>query len=460
MYNYLIMAKYYIPDDINTAERYNMQMVPIRQRQFLRPLTWLLSFPVTWIHHTKIKKIGMKGLKPPFLLLCNHNAFFDFQVTTRAIFPRRANYIISIDIFPGLDWIIRNVGGIYKRKFVTDTSVVRQLLTIVKNGDVAVLYPEARYSFVGTPCALPTSLGKLVKLLKVPVVTLIMNGNHINQPFWNLKERGTRTDATIRQLFTAEQVKAATVDEINQTLRDEFDYNDYKWQFQHKVRNNKPWRAERMEKVLYQCPHCKTEFKMETKGTEIFCTECGKVWQVTEYGQLKAARIGDKDLSGDESATEFQFIPDWFEWERANVHEEVMSGKYHMEGDVKVDNCPNKHGYVYIGEGRLVHDYSGFHVEGEGRYGHFEMTRKVADNYSCHVEFDFHKSGMDVVSISTPNDSFFIYCKEKSLSPVKMYFATEELYFNYFKLGETINGKPVSPHVADNMTHPKTEFGL
>ena len=41
-----------------------------------------------------------------------------------------------------------------------------------------------------------------------------------------------------------------------------------------------------------------------------------------------------------------------------------------------------------------------------------------------------------------------------------MYFATEELYFNYFKLGETLNGKPVSPHVADNMTNPKTEFGL
>ena len=195
------MAKYYVPEDINTAERYNMQMVPIRQRQFLRPLTWLLSFPVTWIHHTKIKKIGMKGLKPPFLLLCNHNAFFDFQVTTRAIFPRRANYIISIDIFPGLDWIIRNVGGVYKRKFVTDTSVVRQLMKIVSNGDVAVLYPEARYSFVGTPCALPTSLGKLVKLLKVPVVTVITDGAWLRQPLYNNLRKRKAHEVLVRLAY-------------------------------------------------------------------------------------------------------------------------------------------------------------------------------------------------------------------------------------------------------------------
>ena len=32
--------------------------------------------------NTKITKINCKGLKPPYVLLCNHNAFFDFKVAT------------------------------------------------------------------------------------------------------------------------------------------------------------------------------------------------------------------------------------------------------------------------------------------------------------------------------------------------------------------------------------------
>ncbi|MBR6918494.1 MAG: hypothetical protein IKN38_09955, partial [Clostridia bacterium] len=55
-------------------KRFDMKAPPIRTRWFLRPITYLISLPDVKRHGLKLKKIGTKGLKPPYLMLCNHNA--------------------------------------------------------------------------------------------------------------------------------------------------------------------------------------------------------------------------------------------------------------------------------------------------------------------------------------------------------------------------------------------------
>ena len=61
-------------------ERYDMSRRVEPCKWFLKPLLWALSFPSTWVHGTKIvKDERLKGLKPPYILLSNHNAFFDMK---------------------------------------------------------------------------------------------------------------------------------------------------------------------------------------------------------------------------------------------------------------------------------------------------------------------------------------------------------------------------------------------
>ncbi len=128
-----------------------MEKAPIRQRVYLKPLTWLLSYPAVWGKRLRIHRTGMAGIKPPYLLLCNHNAFLDFKVTTAAIFPRGANYVVAIDGFIGREWLLRNVGGICKRKFTNDISLVRHIRTVLHtHGDILALYPKR-----GTPWSAP-----------------------------------------------------------------------------------------------------------------------------------------------------------------------------------------------------------------------------------------------------------------------------------------------------------------
>lgn len=407
-------------------------MLAFPKKQRLRPIAWAISYPDVWKHQSKIEKINMDGIKPPYVLLCNHNAFLDFKVTTAAIFPHRANYVVAIDGFTSptrkgfasREWLLRVVGCICKRKFTNDAVLVRQLARVVKNGDIAVLYPEARYSLCGTNAVLPDSLGKLCKLLRVPVVSLIMHGHHVNSPVWNLSDRGVKpVEAEMTCLFTAETLAKASSEEVNQAINAAFVYDDFAWQKERGIRISTPTRAEGLHKVLYQCPHCRTEYRMHSKGTELICDACGKRWQMDELGSLRAT----------EGETEFPHIPDWYEWERANVRREVEAGTYSFSAPVRVMSLPNANGYIHIVDGMLTHGMDGFTVRGSGNYGTFEMIKPVPSLYSCHIELNYLEKYGDCVDLNTLEDTWYCYPQDCVFSVTKIALATEELYQNHMR---------------------------
>ena len=401
-------------DDI---KRFDMKKPPMRQH--LKWLIWLLSMPAVWAHKNQLEKINMKGIKPPYLLLCNHNAFMDFKVATKAIFPHSANYVVAIDGFWKREWLLRFIGCICKRKFTNDISLVRQLKTVIDRGNIAAIYPEARYSLCGTTAVLPSSLGKLVKLLKVPVVTLICHGHHVNSPFWNLPDRKViPTQATMKCLYTADQVQKLDYKEILAGIEKEFQYDDFKWQKENGIKITYPQRAKGLHKVLYKCPSCFTEYKMSSAGTTLKCNCCGKEWEMTELGEL-AAKNGQ---------TEFSHIPDWYEWERAQVRKEVEAGTYGITCRAQVDALPNADRYIDIGMATLTHDMNGFTLTGEYEGKTYTVKIDAVSQYSVHIEYEYLGKKGDCVDLNTINDTLYVYPEGSDFSVTKMALATEELY--------------------------------
>ena len=402
-------------------QRFNMKIPPVRTKWYLRPVTYLLSISAVKKHGTIITKIGAEGLRPPYVLLCNHNSFMDFKVATKAIYPARANYVVAIDGFIGRENLLRNVGCICKRKFTKDTTLIRHLARVIQNGDIAVVYPEARYSLCGTTAVLPESLGKLCKLLCVPVVTLICHGHHVNSPLWNLHDRGVKpTEAEFTVQYTAQQLKEVTAAEINQRLVAAFQYDDFKWQKERGIRTPYSKRAEGLHKVLYQCPACGREYKMISQGAKLICTECGKSWTMSEFGELSA----------DVDETEFSHIPDWYEWERSNVRAQIEAGTYSTGSmPVTVDTLPNAKKFIRLGEGTMVHDMNGFTVRGTDVDGDaFAMIKNVPSQYSCHIEYEYLGKHGDCIDLNTLEDTWYIYPHHCEFAVTKMALATEELY--------------------------------
>ncbi|MBU1145266.1 MAG: hypothetical protein KJ971_05360 [Firmicutes bacterium] len=398
--------------------RFDMIQKPKKQKWYLIPITWLVSFPTVWAHHLKINKNNMKGLKPPYILLCTHHAFIDFSVTTAAIFPKKANYIVAIDGFIKREKLLRDVGCICKRKFTNDILLVRQVEHSLKvNKQICIIYPEARYSLCGTTSILPDSLGKMCKLMKVPVVVLNMHGDYLSQPVWNLKKRKVRLSADMTQIVTQEEIHLLLSKEINSRIVDAFQYDEYKFQLETNQKIDFVDRAKGLHKVLYLCPNCLTEHEMDSDGNEIWCNHCQKRYSMDEFGRIKAL----------EGKTEFSRIPDWYEFERENVRMQILNNTYRFEDEVAVDSLPNSKGYIRLGTASLLHDISGFHVQGNFDGELFQLDKDPLSTYSLHIEYDYLNKG-DCIDLSTLNDTYYIYPLSKKNVVTKLHFATEEIY--------------------------------
>ena len=405
---------------IGNFKRFDIFRRPNRPWIILTPIIWLFSIPKAWKHRARIDKTGMpKGLKPPYFLLCNHNSFMDFMIMTKAIFPHRANYVVAIDGFIGMEWLLRAVGGICVRKFVRSVALVKNMLQARDNGDIVVLFPEARYSLCGTTAVLPDSLGKVIRKMNVPTVVLTMHGHHVNSPFWHVGNRKAKpVESEMRLLFTQEETQNLSVDEINTRLTEAFVYDDFAWQKKKGVRIKRANRAEGLHKVLYQCPACHIEYKMTSGKHELRCGHCGKIWEMSELGEL-CAQSGE---------TEFSHIPDWYEWERANVRREVENGTYSFEARVRVESLPNAKKFVVFDEpGCLTHNMDGFTLTGTCEAEPFTLRWTVPSLYSCHIEYDYMGRG-DCVDLNTNDDTFYLFPKGESFAVTKIALATEELY--------------------------------
>ena len=402
---------------LDNVKRFDMAQKPKRQKLTLLIRTLAISDLIK--HKQKLTKINMEGIKPPYLLLCNHNSFYDFKVESLATFPKKSNYVIAIDGFIKREGLLRTIGGICKRKFTNDIILPKQLKEVIKNKDIAVIYPEARYSLCGTQSVLPESLAKLVTYLGVPVVTLICHGNHVCFPFYNIKDHNMKgLEAEMTCIISKEEAKSLPSDEIMRRINEKFVYDDFKWQKDNNIICTYKKRAEGLHKPLYKCPNCLTEFEMSSSGTILKCDHCHKEWEMNELGELHAL----------EGKTEFSHIPDWYEWERKCVRKEVEEGKYFFKSKVRIDSLPNADGYIDLGMGELIHDLNGFKLTGSYQGEDFTVELNARSTYSVHVEYEYLGKFGDCVDLNTLKDTLYVYPKDCLFSVTKIAIATEEIY--------------------------------
>ena len=404
-------------------KKYNTGKPPRHPAKFW---TWLIHLLCKIILHGKdykIEKINTEGLKPPYMMLSNHMYFIDFEIAAMATYPDPVVNVVSMDGYYLRWFLLEWIGSICTRKYTTDIPLIKNISKALKGGAVLSMYPEARYTPCGTTSFLPEALGKLVKMNKVPVVAVIHRGNHLHTPFWNHRNpKKVPMRATFKLILTPEQIAKMSVEEINAVIKQEFQYDDYRYQKENGILIKEENRAEGLHKVLYQCPHCKAEFKMDSKGSELFCTECGKRWTWREDGYLEAQ----------DGNTEFDHIPDWYEWEHQNVRKEVENGTYHYEDEVDVYSLPRVLRFIPLGKAKVTHNIeNGMTLEGFYRGERYYINRRPAQMNSLHVEYDYGLIGKgDCYDISNETDSFYCHPAKQNML-TKLAFATEEIYLKH-----------------------------
>lgn len=392
---------------------------PLKQHAFWRWLMkFLSSFELRGVRFEH-KEYGMEklGKEEPCLVLMNHCSFIDLEIGATLLADRPFNVVVTLDAMMGKGLLMRLIGCIPTKKFVTDTRLVKSMLYCVKDLKQSVLmYPEAGYSFDGTATTLPDSLGSFIKLLDVPVVMIETHGAFTRNPLYNnLHRRKVQVTADMKYILSPEEIKEKTVTEINEIVRTHFSFDYFRWQQENKIEIKEKNRAEGLNRVLYKCPSCLAESKMEGEGIHLTCTACGKQYELDEYGFMKAL----------EGETEFSHVPDWYRWERECVKKEILDGTYYF--DVPVDICMlvDSKCLYDIGQGRLLHTEAGFRIE--DLEGNVYFSQKPSATYTLNSDYYWYEIG-DVIGLGDSKALYYCFPKEAKDIVAKARLATEEMY--------------------------------
>ena len=402
-----------------------MAMERTKQRKPMRPvfliqiLIRILSMfdliPAKFTYQTHgMEKIGKKE---PCLILMNHSSFMDLEIASHIFFPKRYGIVTTSDGFIGplMRWLMPLLGCIPTQKFVSDLSLIKNMQYMLKEKKTSVLmFPEAGYSFDGTATVLPKKMGILLKKLDVPVVTVITQGAYFRQPLYNdLQKRKVKVRADVTCLFTREELKTLSVAELDARLEEQFTFDNFRWQQENKMVIDEPFRADGLNRLLYKCPHCGTEGKMEGKGIKLTCHQCGIVYELTELGYLKS----DSPI--------FTHVPDWFNWQRQEVRKELEDGTYGLDIPVQIAMMVNYDALYMVGDGRLTHSTQGFHLTGCD--GKLDYTQGPLASHCLNADYFWYEIG-DMIGIGNQDVLYFCFPKGSEDVVAKTRLATEELY--------------------------------
>ena len=390
-----------------------------RPNILFRTLLKIVSWPDLLAVKFKCEKIGMErlGKKEQCLILMNHSSFIDFEILSSIFYPRAINIVATFDAFIGKDWLMRQIGCLETKKFTTGAGLLRDMAYAVKKLKTSILmFPEAGYSLDGRATVLPDSLGKCLKFLKIPLVTVITDGAFARQPLYHtLRKRKVPVTAKVEYLLSPEEIKEKSVEELNEIIREKFAFDNFKNQKRNGLIIADENRAEGLHRVLYKCPNCLAEGKMEGAGTRVTCKNCQKEYELTELGEIQAVGAG----------TEFSSVADWVDWERACVKKEIEEGRYELNEPVDIRIMVDTKTIYSVGEGNLKHDENGFVLTGcDGKLDYRQGATAI---YTINADFFWYQIA-DTINIGDLNVQYFCFPKSDEVSVFKVRLATEELF--------------------------------
>ncbi len=222
----------------------------------------------------------LKGLKAPFVVLCNHVSFYDFYYMSELMKNYKPAYVINhhITSAPVLRFFSKKAGMIPKKMFYPDTAAVKIVRTL-KAGYPVVVFPEGRLSADGRSSPIVESAAALYRRIGVPLVLAHISGAYFTYPKWRGKFFRGDVSIAVKRVLTPSELKQMTVEEIERAIEDTLTYNASDHPVNSYRQKNK---ARGLENLLYRCADCGALYTTRSRGNDLFCSSCGKAHHLNE----------------------------------------------------------------------------------------------------------------------------------------------------------------------------------
>ncbi|MCE5190105.1 MAG: 1-acyl-sn-glycerol-3-phosphate acyltransferase [Eubacteriales bacterium] len=370
--------------------------------------------------HAEIKN-DPRTCKGPYILVSNHASRLDYIYTGVVLLPETLNFVAGYNEFfrSHLAFIFRLLQIIPKKNFTPDIYTIKEIARVLRSGGRVILFPEGMSSIGGGNQPSAIGSGKLLKHFGVPVYVSKISGGYLTSTKYCLDERLGRVEVVIDILFSPEQLKQMSAEEIQLALDRAIQNDDYEWNRKAKVAYDGGGRiAHQLHTLLYRCPRCGEEFSMRGEGNTIVCLSCGN-----------GARVNpDYSFSPlDETCLLPETPKKWFDEERRMIYRAVRDKTFCLTERVRLGVLPefkplkNQATSRIAGEGALLLDHSGLTYSGtkDGEPFSFHLDPHLLPTYGMCT---------DVSRIYTFFEGEFYEFYPETECVAKWLLATEELH--------------------------------
>lgn len=228
----------------------------------------------------KVKKEDM-----PYLVFANHSDIIDpaYIIKTMKRYVRfvMSDHVMRMGIVGKLYNFI-DAPIVFEREKGTDV-LYKEIVDNIKAGVNVAMYPEGAMTSTGETGYISKRNAALVKECDCTFITYRGKGGYLKKPRWAKNGRKGPISGEVVNIYTKEQIRAMSEDELFQHIVEDLYFNIYDYQRtkRHEYITEDP--AEHAEIMLYGCPKCRTVGNLRTKGDKIFCT-CGFEATVDNYG--------------------------------------------------------------------------------------------------------------------------------------------------------------------------------
>ncbi|MBU0927713.1 MAG: 1-acyl-sn-glycerol-3-phosphate acyltransferase [Spirochaetes bacterium] len=260
----------------------------------------------------RIRAVGadvFKTLRPPYVLIPTHHGTLD---------PFMISYFVPVPVYwvtsdgnmrsSVMKFLLGLVGSIPKSKSIPDMETIGWIVDVIrKRGGVVGIFAEGQASWDGHTQEIIPSTGKLVKLLKVPVVVAVLKGAYYSQPRWAWNKRPGDMEIEFKLVMDGAGAKARSAEDITAALEAAMAHDEEEWRENHPVRYRASGRAKHLELALFMCPHCGQVGTMRSYINRLYCRACGNVARLSR--SYKFTAVGS-------SRPKFDSIREWDLWQR------------------------------------------------------------------------------------------------------------------------------------------------
>ncbi len=236
----------------------------------------------------EIRDERLAEAEPPYILLANHESFFDFYYIHQMAHPRNPTFLVNefYTTRPVLKTLARRAGILSKKLFTPELSSPIRIMRALKAGHSVVIFPEGRLSPDGRSNPIAEEGAAFYKRMNADLVLVKINGAYFANPKWRKKRFRTNVSVTVEDVIKKDALKAMSDEELNERIASTL-FNDSSENTicSYPQRN----KAVGLENILYRCADCGALYTLKGTGNRLVCSACGSVHTLDEHYRFTEA---------------------------------------------------------------------------------------------------------------------------------------------------------------------------